>query len=392
MTFNKEVELNMNADLRTKVFKSNYAEKLGKNILKTAAIFGPNNTGKSNFINSVSDFKNIISNTYIGNTNFLPNFQTKRSIIEWKVQFIYENNLCDYCVSLNYESKTFVQESFFYKNEKGKYGYSRNIKNKEFSCETDKDLEKAMEIASDNNILIYSIQLDNSELLNNAKKIIAGFAKSIEVIDTNTISFNKTLSFANYGAKSRTKILDFMKKTDLYFDDYIYDERKIDFIDENDEEESDSFKFMSVYNGMKMPSVLFDSLGTNKLLRMSGYILDAIENNKTIFIDELDSSLHFVLVKAIISLFNNIKNEESQLIFTSHDISLMDCKNMFRKEQLWFTNKYKKVAYLTCLSDFKAENGVRQCTDILSLYEKGFLTSIPDPKLIEWLIDVKEEK
>lgn len=102
--------------------------------------------------------------------------------------------------------------------------------------------------------------------------------------------------------------------------------------------------------------------------------------------------IHFKLVRAIISLFNNELNTQAQLTFTSHDISLMDSKKLFRKDQLWFTHKDRERIYLYSLSEFTAQNsGIRNTTNIYEIYNKGLLGAIPDPDLIKSLLEVTND-
>lgn len=120
---------------------------------------------------------------------------------------------------------------------------------------------------------------------------------------------------------------------------------------------------------------------------MAGYIVDAINNGKILIIDELDAGIHFKLSRNIVSLFNSIKNEKAQLVFTTHDVSLMDIKVLFRKEQIWFTDKDEKRVYLYPLSDFTAENsGIRNDTNIYEYYSKGLLGALQEPSLVDMLL------
>ena len=105
-------------------------------------------------------------------------------------------------------------------------------------------------------------------------------------------------------------------------------------------------------------------------------------------IDELDSSLHFKLTRAIAAMFNNELNRSAQLIFTVHDINLLDCKKLFRKEQIWFIDKDQAGVYLYSLADFTALKGVRDNSDILSKYQKGIFGAVPEPELIKSLLDL----
>lgn len=103
----------------------------------------------------------------------------------------------------------------------------------------------------------------------------------------------------------------------------------------------------------------------------------------------LDSSIHFKLTRAIVAMFNNELNTNAQMIFTVHDINLMDCKKMFRKEQIWFVHKDHSGVYVYSLAAFTAQQGVRDTTDIMEKYRKGALGALPDPELISSLLDMK---
>lgn len=103
----------------------------------------------------------------------------------------------------------------------------------------------------------------------------------------------------------------------------------------------------------------------------------------------LYSSIHFKLTRAIVAMFNNELNTNAQMIFTVHDINLMDCKKMFRKEQIWFVHKDHSGVYVYSLAAFTAQQGVRDTTDIMEKYRKGALGALPDPELIRSLLDMK---
>ena len=91
-------------------------------------------------------------------------------------------------------------------------------------------------------------------------------------------------------------------------------------------------------------------------------------------------------------MFNNELNVNAQMIFTVHDINLMDCKKMFRKEQIWFVHKDSDGVYVYSLADFTAQQGVRDTTDIMEKYRKGALGALPDPELIHSLLSIKDSR
>lgn len=82
-------------------------------------------------------------------------------------------------------------------------------------------------------------------------------------------------------------------------------------------------------------------------------------------------------------------NTDAQMIFTVHDINLMDCKRLFRKEQIWFVDKDENGVYVYSLADFTAESGVKDTSDIIEKYRKGAFAALPDPELINSLLSIK---
>lgn len=83
-----------------------------------------------------------------------------------------------------------------------------------------------------------------------------------------------------------------------------------------------------------------ESEGTIKYFSLSYPIIDALDNGKRLVVDELDSKLHPLLVRKIITLFNSSETNPkgAQLLFTTHDTFLLGA-GLFRRDQVWFTQK-----------------------------------------------------
>ena len=83
-----------------------------------------------------------------------------------------------------------------------------------------------------------------------------------------------------------------------------------------------------------------ESDGTKKILALSAPILDTLQRGEVLVIDELDARLHPLMTRSIIELFNSQKTnpKNAQLIFTTHDINLLSHK-FLRRDQIWFTEK-----------------------------------------------------
>lgn len=81
-----------------------------------------------------------------------------------------------------------------------------------------------------------------------------------------------------------------------------------------------------------------ESQGTQKIFALAGPIVDTLKFGKTLIVDELDAKLHPHITRVIIGLFNSELNKNAQLIFNTHDINLLESKQL-RRDQIWFTKK-----------------------------------------------------
>ena len=107
-----------------------------------------------------------------------------------------------------------------------------------------------------------------------------------------------------------------------------------------------------VYDTFETDLMTEESEGIKKLFEVICPIIDIIQNGKILICDEFEMGLHESIVHYIIQTFHNAKQDKfAQLIFTTHDTSLLDT-DIFRRDQIWFTQ----------LNEFRA-------TDLYSLVE-----------------------
>lgn len=102
-----------------------------------------------------------------------------------------------------------------------------------------------------------------------------------------------------------------------------------------------------------------ESSGTQLFFGLSGPLLDILDKGRLLVVDELDSSLHPLLVQRILDMFQSIEfnSKGAQLIFSTHDVSLLDSHKM-RRDQIWFTEKdSNQVTHLFPLLDFSPRKG-----------------------------------
>lgn len=108
------------------------------------------------------------------------------------------------------------------------------------------------------------------------------------------------------------------------------------------EQPVDEIKFHHVTeHGKAVFDLADESGGTRNLLFLTGPILDILNKGLTLVVDELDTSLHTLLVQSLVRLFHRSEGNTggAQLIFTTHDTSLLDAYGLFRRDQIWFVEK-----------------------------------------------------
>ena len=402
--FEDTIIFSMKADMRNKKFGANVHKENNFNILKTAGIYGPNNSGKTCLIKCIRAIKEVLLNR---KSDLMPNIFTNNNVCELGVIFMASGRKFSYKFKYDAVKEEYIYESFSevfkdkYGNEKEENWLEKDTV-KEIFTSVDQDLQAMIPMISNNNLLYYLIDTNKFEKLSEIKNILIGFAEKIDVINMNNIPMEHTIELMKNKNKLQQKIVEFIKNADLYMDNFEYvdmDKIKLESVEyEKKPEEKvlevldnimDQIRLVSTYKGVSVPSVLFDSTGTKKIAAIAGYVIEALEQGRILVVDELDSSIHFKLTRAIVAMFNNELNENAQLIFTVHDINLMDCKRLFRKEQIWFVHKDEAGVYVYSLADFTALQGVRDTSDIIEKYRKGTLGALPDPELINSLLSIK---
>lgn len=192
--YNSEVEMSMRANRHYKRFQNNVFSAGDVNVLKTAVLIGPNNSGKTNFVRILGMLKNLMLGY---STTLSGNLFSDNPIVEISVSFL--ENGKEYLFDIKYDAskKEYIYERFAYIH-RDKYNnvkitdlLVRDVKNKHYFAEN-QELSTAMKVASKNNILIYLIDTDNFPSLENIRTIIRKFASKIDIVDMNNIPIKKT--------------------------------------------------------------------------------------------------------------------------------------------------------------------------------------------------------
>ena len=403
LVFGGQAQMSLVADMRIKKFYSNVHSEGGFNILKSACIYGGNNVGKTCMLKALAAIKAVLSDS---DCDIPANIFSSNAVCTLGVSFTDGEGAYSYEFSFDNtpdggQPRGFVSERFAslsadkYGNVSERDIFVRDIEKDSFFFEGDKELSSLLGLLSSSNILIYAVNDKKYPAVARCKAILTSFARSVEVVDMNNIPIDKTVSVLKNDLAIRERTVELIKLADLDIDDYVYSEADVRPAVFRPQENvlsipdcpEDMYRLTSIHRGKPVRSLTFDSTGTKKMVAIASYIIEALTEGKILVVDEIDSSLHFKLTRAIVSLFNNELNSCAQLIFTVHDVTLLDCRKLFRKDQIWFASKEDGNVKLYSLASFTAgRDNVRSDTDILEKYKSGALGALPEPDLIAVLL------
>ncbi len=132
-----------------------------------------------------------------------------------------------------------------------------------------------------------------------------------------------------------------------------------------------------------------ESDGTRKFYGYQSLLSSLIFDRKIIAVDELESSLHPDLFNHFLLTYLVNGKKESQLIATTHNREILNNKDIFRDDAIWFTDKDENSATeLYSLADFDS-SVIRDKSNVLNAYKSGKLGAVPN--LGDYYIDLEDE-
>ncbi len=346
-------------------------------LLHSVVIYGPNASGKSNLIKALQYMRGVVAESASmiqpGQSFSVQPFRldTKSSgqPTEFEITFIIDDVRYQYGFALT--SKRITNEHLLvYKTFKPQMWFERT-----YSPDTDKDCyefgpsfkgQKSLwETATRPNALFLSMAVQlNSEQL---QPVFDWFINHL-VIFNDITPLNRDISMQMLQRPDGKKaICDFLSSADISIADIDLVSRKVSgqkfHFDlaagktkvSNEEMEENELRFHhTTDNGKAVFGLADESNGTRNLLFLAGPVLEILDKGLTLIVDELDTSLHPLLVRRLVRLFHNstLNPNGAQLIFTTHDTSLLD-SDIFRRDQIWFVEKDSdQISKLYALIEF----------------------------------------
>lgn len=403
MSIKDEVVLSTSAINSIKEHKDYLIKNNKSYYLPTIAIYGANASGKSNINKALTFAILFVRNSQYKQINesigFVPFLLDDHSANEkTKMDFIFIRKGIKYAYGFVVDQNQVYEEYLqVYNSSKPSTIFIRkNVNEYEYTSPMIKsELAEMQNKNQPNRLFLSTAAVWNSKYV---KEAYLWFLEDIDTYNSSTVQNNFVNIIGEEGNKKEYKdfLLNILKHADINISDYSVEVREVsttkDMVSdnvinyeafnktENKVKEVRMFTKHDIEKGNNINSyaldAMFESNGTKMLFAYGIMVLKALENGKTIIIDELDNGLHPMLVNYIVGLFNNseINKNGSQLIFNTHDVSLLDL-NIFRRDQIYFTEKDHSsgVTDLYSLSEFSP----RKNDNIRKGYMQGRYGAIP---------------
>jgi hypothetical protein len=372
-----------------KALKNNSFEHDKTGILKTLILYGANASGKSNIIKAIRFCNAMVfeSHNHNENTiyNFIPfkfeNYNTKPST--YFIRFVLGEIEYEYSFSLT-RTSIITESLFYYPKGRIKEIFTRDERKgktkKEKYTFTDV-IKRPFDVAENTS--------DKTLYISRASQMDRDLAKEIFNY------FNKTfiLNYLGFGISAIENITNLNKQQlidALKIADSDIEEVKIKVLKKSGKNIHADLTSMTlkiedvVQDHLQIktyhktnPGVAFDFLteesqGTIKLFFIMLTLLDVIKNNKVLLIDEIEESLHPMIIEYIFNLFR--AGNKAQLLCTTHNTQFLDLKK-FRKDQICFVNK--SLAGATDVYSLYDYSDFRDTMDLEKAYMQGRFDAIP---------------
>ena len=345
-------------------------------ILRSACIYGANAGGKSNLVRSVQLLRGIVNDSASLQAGQEINVQPFRldptaaeKPIEFEVTFLLGGIRYQFGFTLTArrilrewlvvykttQPATWYERSFDFKSKKYEYKFSAQLLGAK-SVWSDATRDNALFLST-------AVQLNSDQL----RPVFDFLARSLIVFENGTIPIPE-YTISHIAKNKADAVKQFLATADISIDDIALKTQqgftsgmKVDFATGQMEPmatEPREILTPTFRHKARTGTAIFDigdeSEGTQKLFSLAGPLFEILQRGQVLIVDELDRSLHALLVRQLVGMFQDpdVNKSGAQLIFTTHDTSLLEGE-LLRRDQVWFAEKDEDHASrLYPLSDF----------------------------------------
>jgi AAA15 family ATPase/GTPase len=338
-------------------------ENNGNALLKVVSIYGANASGKSNFVDAYGYFRQLVRDSFVKNNKdqdesvlesfFYPFFFDEESFEnDTEFEATYHLGENEYRYGFVYTPKC-IKYEWLYKRSLSTGRQSRIIErvgNKiELGSSVKKSCEKYLDdIDADVLALSFLSSLKlKTHVFTETAYCISDILPLSFAREDQTESMIDRYFEKDFDEEEKPHLLSFLKGIDVGIKDIEVSKNK------------DKIAITTFHKGVsgELYPMDFDieSDGTRRAIAIYSLVRIAALYGKGLMLDEFNSQLHPLLQKYIVDLFYEA-NTEGQLIYTTHDTTLLD-KQFMRRDQIWFVSKDEEgKSSLYSLADFKIRN------------------------------------
>lgn len=390
-TFRERAEWSMVATDDTTFEEDNVAAvpEFGLRLLKSAAVYGANASGKSNLLQVLGLMKSLVRGILkVGPDESFPvepfrlNPTAAAEPSEMEIVFLADG--VRYRYGFEADTAHVVAEWLFTKNSEQEAEtevFYRNGQVTELPADGSPQLRylRDADVVRKNELLLLRAAENNSP---EATKVYEWF-RGLNFISALNMHKYRSFIIALLNDRDWAPIyLELVKTADLSISAAVPDMLDMDNLpdDITDEEAqrmrveiAQSAKPMQVWRDVRTQHPVYDddqqfqghiwfrlqeeeSHGTLQFFTLMAMIIDTLRSGGVMVVDELETALHPQLVHKIVSLFHSptYNPHGAQLLFNTHDTNLLAADSPFRRDQIWFTEKDKYGATkLYSLADFE---------------------------------------
>jgi AAA15 family ATPase/GTPase len=390
LSFKEKVTFSMIAN-SNKELNDNYVEIGGNKVLKSAAIYGANASGKSNLFKILTLVVLMLRSSNSVDINaklpLIPFKLDKGSVnkpSEFEIKFILDETRYVYGFIAD-KDKIYDEYLYYYPNGRETKIFDRTNINEYSYTQKDEKILREIETKNAQNKFFLATatnwNFDKTKAAYNFLTNGIGTCNNLEIL--------KNMAYKMYETNPdylKDFAIDFLQKADFNIEDYQISQIDVpgefltaipEFITKTLPDKPKAYQVLFKHkNSDNYLSIDEESLGTQMIFAFIPFLADSLKNKKVLIIDELDKSLHSFLVQYIVEIFNDaeINKNGSQLIFNTHDTNLLDL-NILRRDQIWFTEKNSETGEsdLYSLSDFS----VRKQENVEKGYMLGRYGAVP---------------
>lgn len=378
----------------------------GVDFLRLSAIYGANASGKSNFVRAIGLLQNIVKKGKIIDEVSDYKFKLSGEALTKPISLAIEllSNSKMYYYTLTFDQKKILNETLVetFKDKEDRIVFERSLTNErqeipfiESEVKNEKEcmfLELLSDklLSKDELLLTFLTQkypneyadIDNvfewfSDVLIvlNSNFKIRGIAHKFDTDDSTTMFANAFIPTLGTGIQK----IDIQKREIVgqgnemnYLKDNIKNDQEQLFTNTNPDtgeeitfvmEENDKIfakRIFTEHLDKEGHKVFFpfgwESDGTKRLLEYTPLINGVINAEVVFVVDEIERSIHPMMIKELIRKISSDTSAQGQLIFTTHESCLLD-QEILRTDEIWFTQKDKGGAtHMYSLSDFNISN------------------------------------